>query len=295
MSTFTRLTFKTASVFFIAISAAVFTSSAHAADAKRKNPTSKLYVADVEGLASINTGDKIEDLTKKSVHAAEGVILETTPKASNAIVLSNGTGISFDPDTRLEMKRFLQEPFSPNRTDLEVEPSVSQTTAFLPRGTVGLCTSKMVAGSTMIYNTRHASIAIRGRKVIIETSENETIVSLLEGDVTVRGEMMAGGQSLKPGQQAIITRKSNFEPPVIILQDIPKDQMNRLSAKVTLACMARKTVYFEVSERKNQDTADGIFSENEASQDILVPVEVIPGTIPPPNMISPFAISESPR
>ncbi|MDF3056914.1 MAG: hypothetical protein K0R17_1129, partial [Rariglobus sp.] len=109
-------------------------SLAQAEDAKRKNPSSKLYIADVDGIASINTGDKIEDVTKKSVYAAEGVVLETNPDSHNAIVLSNGTGIAFDPDTRLEMNRFMQEPFSPNRTDLEVEPSVSQTSAFLPRG-----------------------------------------------------------------------------------------------------------------------------------------------------------------
>ena len=221
MSTIKRPTCKALSVFFIAAFAVAFTSLAQAADGKRKNPTSKLYVADVEGISSINTGEKIEDLTKKTVHNAEGVILETSPESNNAIVLSNGTGIAFDPDTRLEMKRFLQEPFSPNRTDLEVEPSVSQTTAFIPRGTVGLCTSKMVAGSTMNYNTRHANISIRGRKAVIETTDNETIVSLLEGDVTVRGDLMAGGQSLKPGQQAIITRNSNSEAPLIKIQDIP--------------------------------------------------------------------------
>lgn len=285
MSTLNRTTCKALSAFFIAASVVVFTSSAHAADAKRKNPTSKLYVADVEGISSINTGDKIEDLTKKTVHDAEGVILETTPESNNAIVLSNGTGIAFDPDTRLEMKRFLQEPFSPNRTDLEVEPSVSQTTAFVPRGTVGLCTSKMVAGSTMNYNTRHANISIRGRKAVIETTDNETIVSLLEGDVTVRGDLMAGGQSLKPGQQAIITRNSNSEAPVIKIQDIPPADMNRLSAKVTQACMARKTVYFEESERK-------IFNTDSPTEDILVPVPVIPGAIPPPNMVSPYTITE---
>ncbi|HEY9250525.1 MAG TPA: FecR domain-containing protein [Rariglobus sp.] len=291
MSIITHSTFKTASVFFLAASAVAFASFAHAADARRKNPTSKLYVADVEGLASINTGEKIEDLTKKSVHAAEGVVLETTPNANNAIVLSNGTGIAFDPDTRLEMKRFLQEPFSPNRTDLEVEPSVSQTAAFLPRGTVGLCTSKMVAGSTMTYTTRHATVAIRGRKVVIETSDKSTIVSLLEGDVTVRGDLMAGGQSLKPGQQAIITRNSNSEPPVITIQPIPEADMSRLSSKVTQACMARKTVYFEVSERKNQNSNDGVFNQENPVEDVLVPVEVLPGTIPPPSTVSPYTIT----
>ena len=292
MSILTRHTCKTASVFFIAASTVAFVPFTQASEAARKNPSSKLYIADVEGIASINTGDKIEDVTKKSVYAAEGVILETTAKSRNAIVLSNGTGIAFDPDTRLEMRRFMQEPFSPNRTDLDVEPSVSQTTAFLPKGTVGLCTSKLVAGSTMTYNTRHASVAIRGRKVVIETNDTETVVSLIEGDVTVRGELTAGGQNLKPGQQAIITRNSNSEPSTITIRPIPQEDMKSLGERVAIACMARKTVYFEVAERQNQDSSDGVFSQTDAAgETVIIPVEVLPGTIKPGITISPYKIS----
>jgi hypothetical protein len=284
MSTLNRRTSKALTGFFLAISLVSAVSFAQSSDGKRKNPTSKLYVADVEGIASINTGEKIEDLTKKSVHAAEGVILETKAESKDAIVLSNGTGIGFDADTRLEVNRFLQEPFSPNRSDLETEPSVSQTAATLSRGSIGLCTSKLVAGSSMIYSTRHASVAIRGRKVVIETTDNQTVVSLIEGDVTVRGDMMAGGQTLKPGQQAIITRPSSFEPPVIVIQPIPKDDVKRLEDKVAIACMARQTVYFEVGERQNEGAADGAFGQD------IVPVEVLPGTLTPNTTISPYKL-----
>lgn len=281
MSTLQCRIFKTVPVLLLALAVAGSTAFAQSSDGKRKNPTSKLYVADLEGIASINTGDKIEDLTKKSVYSAEGVVLETEPDAINSVVLSNGTGIAFDPDTRLEMRRFLQEPFSPNRSDLEVEPSVSQTSAFLPRGSIGLCTSKLVAGSTMNYSTRQASIAIRGRKVVIETTDTETTVSLVEGDVTVRGEMMAGGQSLKPGQQAIITRPSNSEPPVIVVQQIPPADVKRIEAKVAMACMARQTVYFEVAERRD---------ENDFSEQVITPVEILPGSLTPSITISPYKL-----
>jgi hypothetical protein len=264
-------------VFFLA--ALTSASMAFAADSKRENPTSKVYVADVEGISSVTIGDKIEDLTKKSVYTAEGTVLETAPESTSAVVLSNGTGIAFDPDTRLEIQRFLQEPFPPDRTDMEVEPSVSQTAAFLPRGTVGLCTSKLVAGSTMTYSTRHGSVAIRGRKVVIETNDKETIVSLVEGDVTVRGDLTTGGQTLKPGQQAIITRDSNIDPPTITIRPIPKNDVKRLGEKVAVACMARKTVHFDVASRSNQ--------EEEA---IIVPVEVLPGTLSPEITVSPFNI-----
>jgi len=242
---------------------------------KKKNPTSKIYVADLEGQSSINTGDRIDDLNKKSVYSAEGSTIETKPDANSSLVLSNGTGMFFDPDTKLEMKRFLQEPFNPNRSDTEVEPSVSQTSAFLSRGSIGLCTSKMVAGSTMTYNTPQASISIRGRKVVVACSGNTTTVSLLEGDVTIRGDLTGGGESLKPGQQAIITRNSPSEPPTITIQDIPADQKEALGDKVNMACMARKTVYFTVEDRKDGPE--------------IVPNPVIPPS-PPTPVVSPSSL-----
>ena len=242
---------------------------------KKKNPTSKVYVADLEGESSINTGDRIDDLTKKSVYSAEGTTIKTKPDSNSSLVLSNGTGMFFDPDTELKVDRFLQEPFDPHRNDTETEPSISQTSAYLKRGSIGLCTSKMVAGSTMTYSTPQASVAIRGRKVVIECSGNTTTVSLLEGDVTIRGDLTGGGESLKSGQQAVITRNSPTEPPVITIQDIPADQKEALGNKVNMACMARKTVYFTVEERK-----DG---------DVIVPHIVIPPS-PPPPVVSPYSL-----
>src|SRR5436305_1734700 len=147
-------------------------SSVNAAP-KGKNPASKMYVSDVGGEAQINTGEKIQDLTKRSVYNAEGTVIQTKKveegqakgKNFSTMVYSNGTGAYFDADTRVEVKKFEQEPFTPNRGDMDVEPSISQTQAFVAHGSVGLCTSKQVAGSSMTYQTPHASVAIHGRKV----------------------------------------------------------------------------------------------------------------------------------
>lgn len=281
---------------FVSISCLVFAVvasvvTAQAADSKRKNPTSKIYVADIDGESSINTGEKIEDLTKKSVHSAEGTVVETKPGAKSAFVLSNGTGLAFDADTRLEIKKFIQEPFTPNRTDLNVEPSISQTSAFLPKGGVGICSGKMVAGSSMNYSTRHADVGIRARKVTIETTDNETTVSLIDGEATIRGNKGSGGESLKPGQQAVITRASNFDPPTIVIRPIPPEDVKRIEAKVAIACMARQTVYFETAKRANQNSLDDVFSQDDsAGEDVIVPVEILPGTLTPPNVISPYKI-----
>jgi len=226
------------------------TARVHAATGK-KNPTSKFYVADVDGDAEIDTGDKVDDLNKKSVYNAEGTVVETKPKAANAMVFSNGTGIFFDEDTRVEVKKFDQEPFVPNRTDMDVEPSVSQTQAYVPRGTVGLCTSKLVAGSSMNYSTPLGSVNIRGGKVVIQNVGNQTKISMLDGDSTVSaGDQDTGGRPLKNGQQAVITAGTAGQPSQVQIQDIPSNEQAGLQAKVTMACTAKKTVYFEAVGQK---------------------------------------------
>jgi len=220
------------------------------AQTKKKNPTSKIYVADLNGQAQIDTGERIDDLAKKSVYNAQGTIIETKPKSTNALVFSNGTGSYFDEDTRVEIRKFAQEPFTPNRTDMDVEPSISQTSAFVARGAVGLCTSKQVAGSNMTYATAQGSVNVRGKKIVIEASDGETKISMIEGESSVKGgDLDLGGQTLKEGEQAIIRRAPAGQPSSIEIIKIPGIERPRLEEKVTLACMAKRTVYFEVRER----------------------------------------------
>lgn len=237
---------------------------------KRKSPTSKFYVAEVEGFAQVNTGEKIEDLTEKSVFDAEGTVIETKPDSSNSMVMSNGVGINFAPDTKLVVKRFLQEPFQPNRTDLETEPSVSQTRTSLARGAVGICSGKLVAGSSMVYDTPHGSVNILSQntqKASVEISDDTTTVTLFEGAITLRGDNMAGGEALQPGQQAVIRKRGLNQPPEITVTSIPPAQKERLEDMVNSACQARKKVYFDVAERQND-------VDNEESR--LVPIPVRP-------------------
>ncbi len=230
------------------------------AQGKKKNPTSKVYITDVQGEGQIDIGESIQDLTKKSVYNAQGTVIETKKaekdedkdKIFSTMVYSNGTGAYFDQDTRVEVKKFLQEPFTPNRVDNEVEPSISQTQAFLVRGTVGLCNSKQVAGSNMVYATPQGSVNIRGKKVVIEANEGETKISMLDGDSTVRaGSTDMGGQVIRAGEQAIIRPGVNGAPATIQIQRIPQNEAAKLDDKVASACMAKKTVYFEVKEQQS--------------------------------------------
>lgn len=233
---------------------------------KKKNPTSKIYVADVSGEAQIDIGESIQDLSKKSVYNAQGTVIETRKaekeedksKIFSTMVYSNGTGAYFDQDTRVEMKKFVQEPFTPNRVDMDTEPSISQTQAFVARGAVGLCNSKQVAGSSMNYNTAQGSVNIRGKKVVIEAKDGETKISMLEGDSTVRaGALDMGGQTIRTGQQAIIRPGTSGGPNIIQVQPIPPTEMASLDDKVAQACMAKKTVYFEVRGGQSLDSGAG--------------------------------------
>lgn len=280
----------------------------HAQGAKKKNPASKLYVSDVAGEAEIDTGDVVEDLSKRSVYTAQGTVIDTKqPEADDekdkhysTMVFSNGTGAFFDADTRVEVRRFVQEPFVPTRSDNEVEPSISQTQAFVARGTVGLCTSKLVAGSTMNYSTAHGSVNIQGRKVVIEARADETRIAMLEGESTVRaGTLDMGGHTIKAGEQAIIRPGPPGQPNIIEVAKIPDSEMPKLDDKVAMACMAKRTVYFDVRNRGQQEGSDvdAFDTQADATRNAggpfvsesgeIVAIPVVPATPPVQFTVSP--------
>ncbi len=225
---------------------------------KKKGPTSKIYLAEAQGESQIVTGEKIYEGKQATAFDAPGTIIETKPGSHNAFVYSNGTGMYVDENTRVEVNRFVQEPFQPDRNTTEVEPSISQSDVFVARGFVGVCTSQMVAGSSMNYSTSHAGVNIRGKKVAIQTNPQETTIYLLDGDVTVRsGGRDLGGQLMRPGEQAVIRPGLPGQPPSVTISPIPTELMPSLDERVTVACNARKSVTFEMIEKRAEFGADG--------------------------------------
>ncbi len=289
----------------LVVAALVALACGNGVGAKEKNPTSKLYVAGLTGDAEIDTGERIEDLDEKSVHNAQGTVIETKPTGSNAMVFSNGMGVYLIPDSRMEVNKFRQEPFIPNRTDLETEPSISQTAMNVSRGAVGICPARLVAGSSMVFSTPAGSVSVRSGNLVVESDENETRISLISGDVTVRaGENDSGGTQLADGQQAVISHGPNGETS-ITLRPIPAEVRPQMEDYASMACMARRTVYFDVDDKKNNGADDGpsVFNRESASgnsnsnstnngdrtkfgsdddetTDVLVPVTLVP-TDPP--------------
>lgn len=228
---------------------------------KKKGPTSKMYMAETKGDTQIQNGDKIYTARQATAFDAPGTVIETKAGAHNAVVYSNGTGMYVDENTRVEINRFDQERFEGNRKerlDALVEPSVSQSNVHVSQGAVGVCTSQLASGSSMNYSTPLGNVNIRGGKVSIETSADATFVDLLDGDVTVRGSggRDVGGQILRPGERATITPSPTGGAPTVSVGPIPQSARKAADERTETACNAKKTVTFEVIEKKAEQGLD---------------------------------------
>ncbi len=265
---------------------------------KKKGPTSKIYVAGSTGESQIQSGDKIYTARQATAFDAPGTIIETKEGSNNTMVYSNGTGMFIDANTRVEINRFVQEPFKPERNasvEAPVEPSISQSDVHVARGAVGVCTSQLVSGSTMNYSTPQGSVNIRGGKVSIETNANETIVDLLDGDITVRGgDRDVGGQVVRPGERAVITPGPVGQPPRVTVSQIPPERLQALDERVSIACNAKRTVTFEVIEQKaalgldaSPSATGGTGSDGGDSNQEIVPKPTVPEQLPVNVVVSP--------
>jgi hypothetical protein len=131
----------------------------------------------------------------------------------------------------------------------------------------------------MTYQTPHAAVNIRGRKVMIEVTDTETRVSLIEGDITVLVPDVGGtSQTLRPGQQAIIRKTATDQTAVLTVQPIMDEQQAKLDENVSLACISRRTVFFEVAARGEGEDAE------------IRPIEVVPANPDPGFTVSPARI-----
>jgi hypothetical protein len=248
---------------------------------KIKGPTGKIFTAEARGDSVLRNGGKIYPLRQNTAFDATGSEIETKSNSHTAVVYSNGTGMSVSEDTRLEIRRFTQEPFQPDRNDRldsALEPSISQSDVLLAHGAVGLSTSQMITGSTMLYTTPHARINIRGGKISIVSSPSETIVDLLEGDLTISPDGNdTAGQLLHAGERAIIrSDQLGGRELLLTIQPIQGNLLKETRDRIAVADNARKTVTFELVEKL---AAAGLESVQE-----IVPKPTVPQN-PPRNIV----------
>ncbi len=261
---------------------------------KKKGPTSKIYFAESEGDTQIQAEGRIYTARQATAFDAPGTVIETKAGSHNIVVYSNGTSMFVDENTRVEIERFTQDPMHIDPTSNlagRFEPSASQMDIAIPHGLVGICHSEFISGSSARYETPNSAINVRSGKIAIKASPAETVIDLLEGDVTVRsGTKDVGGLILRAGERAVVRTPAEGGEPVVTISPIPSDEMLHVTSRVEAACNARKSVTFEVIERKAGEDPEkpGDDSEAAGAED---PQEIVPKPTVPSNPPSNIVIS----
>ena len=248
----------------------------------RKGPKSKIYLAETQGESEVISNGIVATAQQAKAFDAPGTVIETKAKAHNAFVYSNGTGLFMEQNTRIKIDRFAQERFLPtsqNRSNPEAEPSQSQSNIVVNEGSIGICTNQLAPGSTMVYTTPVAVIDIRKGRVSIETTATESIVDLLEGDISVRPLGGNGaGQVLRAGDRAIISASTTGVPPIVRIVPSPSESRQLLDDRTNVACNAKKTVFFDANDLAEQE---------------ITPNPTVPAKLPTNITVSPDRLPDS--
>jgi len=266
----------------IAALAALACAGGRADEATKKAPTSKIFLSESKGTGQIESNGKVFEPKQGTAFDAPGTVMMTNNDSHQAYVLSSGTGLYLDANSQVKISQFDQEKFESTHLAADVEPSVSHLNVLIMRGLIGLCASPMVSGTTVLFSTPLASVNIRGRRVAIKVSAEETSVYALEGSVTLRpGEKASGGVTLEPGEQAVVRPGGPGQEPQVAVGPIDNDLRSSLDGTVAVACNARKTVAFEAVD-------------NGAAAPEIVPKPTVSAT-PPNNLtVSPDRLNPGP-
>lgn len=183
---------------------------------RQNNLIGKFYVSSVKGIVTCISNGRILELKKGDAIVARGTVIETPAGGSLTLVFSNGTGAFIEEKTHLEIEKFDQEFFTPNN-NLRVEPSNSSTIVRVTNGRLLIGTPRLLSGTTMVYETPHAAINIKGEKVLLEVSTKQTHVAMIAGNASVvprgpDGTFVSLGRHLKTGEEAFVKRTVTGEP-----------------------------------------------------------------------------------
>lgn len=223
------------------------------------NPISKVFFAGVQGGdAFVHRGDRSQPVAAKETYNAAGLGIETQGGTKVTMVFSNGLAVQLQANTQLTVKRFAQEPFRPNRTDIALEPSISDVTLDLAYGTMEISTAKLAPGSRLEVQTSRADMNIQGGTMIVTADPGETVLSVIAGTSTIYGHNdTTRFDEVKDGEIARVHAGSAGGPPsAVIIEVTPmaKTQLASLASQVEDILLAKRTVYFE------QRTASDAFS-----------------------------------
>lgn len=200
---------------FLGLAIGLFPLAAQAKLGGQNNILGKFFVSNIKGKVTCVVNSRIYELKKGDTMPARGAIVDTGKGANATLIFSNGTGVYVDEKTHFEVKRFEQEFFAPNN-NLRVEPSNSLTLVSLSVGRVVLSTPQLLSGTIMIYETPHASVNIRGEKLLIEVNDKQTQthVAMIGGVASVvprgaDGNFLSIGKRVTTGREAYVTYAMN--------------------------------------------------------------------------------------
>jgi len=209
------------------------------------NLVSKLYAVDVEGEAYLENAGLITPLSAREIYVAQGSTIYTSEESTASLVISNGTGIFLSENTRMTVTRAAQEPFQGERSDMINEPSISNIQLEHEHGIMGICTSRLLAGTLLEVVTDESIVRIVDGKLVFERGPEGSSVTLVGGDATVQaGQIWYEGE----GRRLRVRHKLFFpadgsEP---VETELSGTDLAAMEGIVTIACLARRGVYFDV-------------------------------------------------
>lgn len=214
----------------------------------------KFVVANVQGSVSYVSGDRILDLKKGDTILAAGTTIETSAHAKVTLLFSNRTSLVVDENTRLRIEKFDQEFFL-RSDDAKIEPSKSLTTIALQSGRVVVNAAALHNGTSMIYRTSQADVAVLAERVVIAANDEQTVVAVVSGAAAVRntqlrssspdtGVRLSAGQSLRIPTRVNIassSARSALSPAIATLSSSP-GEAGLDEASTNLAAAVRTSV-----------------------------------------------------
>jgi len=209
------------------------------------NLVSKLYAVDVEGEAYVENNGQIIPLSAREIYVAQGSTVYTSEESTVSLVISNGTGIFLSENTRMSVTRAAQEPFQGERSDMINEPSVSNIQLEHQHGIMGICTSRLLAGTLLEVVTDEFITRIVDGKLVYERGPEGSSVTLVGGDASVQSGQIwyeGEGRDLKV-RHKIFFPADGSEP---VETQLSGSELAGMEGIVTIACLARRGVYFDV-------------------------------------------------
>jgi hypothetical protein len=285
----------------------MYHSNVRAADAPDRSPVGKVFFAEVTGDdVYVHLGNRSQPVNAKETYAAEGLGIDAQGDSAASMVFSNGLAVQLIVGSKVEVKRFAQEPFRPNRTDLALEPSISVVALDLVRGTAVFATSKLAAGSLFTVFTPTASITIQGGTLIVTADGEHTHVSLLSGTCVLYGRSDSTRVAVvQAGQAGDVHRVAEEQGLSVSIDVTPLTaiQLETVKTDSWLVLRAKQTVYFEeksvvaafnsATNLAIQELTNGSSAARPAFE--LVPVRTSPQDLPLEYTTSPAALLATTR